>query len=386
VLLVVCALQGLASAQPLPPDSSQKERIEVTGIAEGIDGALFISACYGGEAKLGGIYQRPRGGQLTLLYSFDEKTGTYPLGLTLGWDGAFYGTTAAAGEHGFGTAFRITRAGRLTILHAFTSEQGGPPSAGLTQALDGNLYGVTGGVYQRAQLTGQLTVTNYGSVFSLTPEGEFRILHEFAGRRDGARPAVVLMQASDGLLYGTTSELKSVLSPRTQNLTWGSVFRISTRGDFRTVYRFTGWRDGGNPHGRLVEGRDGALYGTTQVAAESGRPAIAASVFRLEKAGDFETLNTFTRGGAEGEVPVGGLSVGWLGLYGVTQEGADNAAGALYRIAPSGRVSVVYAFEPSVCGAAVLPLTRSWTGYYGATDHCLFHVDEEGGVSILDTF
>ena len=388
VSFLVCALQGMATAtaQPSPPEPAQKERIEVTGIVEWVDGSLLISASYGGEKKLGGIYQRPRSGRLALLYSFDEKVGIYPLGLTMGWDGAFYGTTANGGEHGFGTAFRITRAGKLTVLHSFTSEQGGSPSAGLTQGLDGDLYGVTGGVYQQAPLTGFLTVTSYGSVFRLTPEGEFRMLHEFSGRRDGARPAAALMQASDGQLYGTTSELKSVLLPRSQNLTWGSVFRISTRGDFQTLHRFTGWRDGGNPRARLVEGRDGALYGTTNIAAEWGRPANDASVFRLEKDGGFTTLNTFTRGSPEGEVPLGGLSVGWFGLYGVTVEGADHAEGALYRITPFGRVSVVYAFEPRVCGAAVLPLTRSWTGYYGATDHCLFHVDEEGGVSILETF
>src|SRR6185503_16435218 len=59
-------------------------------------------------------------------------------------DGNLYGTTGADGTNGAGTVFRLTTAGQLTILHSFTGgSDRGNPIGGVIQATDGNLYGTT---------------------------------------------------------------------------------------------------------------------------------------------------------------------------------------------------------------------------------------------------
>jgi uncharacterized repeat protein (TIGR03803 family) len=77
---------------------------------------------------------------------------------------------------------------------------------------------------------------------------------------DGADPTA-LFQASDGDFYGTTLDGGTVNS--------GTVFRITPVGDFTSLYSFctvsnttSACADGGNP-GALVEGRGGNLYGVT---------------------------------------------------------------------------------------------------------------------------
>src|ERR1035441_3478117 len=44
---------------------------------------------------------------------------------------------------GWGTVFRLTADGTLTPLHSFNYEDGAYPVGGLVQATDGNLYGTT---------------------------------------------------------------------------------------------------------------------------------------------------------------------------------------------------------------------------------------------------
>ena len=69
-------------------------------------------------------------------------------GIVEGRDGNFYGTTWAGGFNGSGTIYRITPAGVFTILHKFREtldSDGEHPSAVLVQATDGNFYGTTTG-------------------------------------------------------------------------------------------------------------------------------------------------------------------------------------------------------------------------------------------------
>jgi uncharacterized repeat protein (TIGR03803 family) len=87
---------------------------------------------------------------LTTLYSFCNLTncadGSSPSLLTQATDGNFYGTTQSGGI-GDGTVFEITSAGTLTTLHSMCSEtlcsDGSSPMGGLLQASNGVFYGTT---------------------------------------------------------------------------------------------------------------------------------------------------------------------------------------------------------------------------------------------------
>jgi uncharacterized repeat protein (TIGR03803 family) len=101
----------------------------------------------------------------TSLYSFNKLTdGTNPRGtLVQGFNGSFYGTTPNGGDSGWGTVFEITPAGQFTTLYNFCSQpectDGVVPFAGLVQGMNGNLYGTTGGH----------GANGGGTVFELTP-------------------------------------------------------------------------------------------------------------------------------------------------------------------------------------------------------------------------
>ena len=118
-------------------------------------------------------------------------------GLILATNGSFYGTTLGGGANGYGTVFKITAAGTLATLHSFDMTDGESPYAGLVQATNGNFYGTTG--------AGGSGEDNFGTVFEITPAGVLTTLHSF-DIADGELPYGGLVQATNGTLYGTTSQ------------------------------------------------------------------------------------------------------------------------------------------------------------------------------------
>jgi uncharacterized repeat protein (TIGR03803 family) len=65
--------------------------------------------------------------------------------LLLANDDYLYGSTFAGGISNVGTLFRISTQGQFTSLLDFAGDNGGSPSAPLIQAKDGNFYGTTEG-------------------------------------------------------------------------------------------------------------------------------------------------------------------------------------------------------------------------------------------------
>ncbi len=114
-----------------------------------------------------------------------------------GTDGNFYGTTSEGGAYGNGTVFRITPAGNFTTLYNFCSQadctDGSQPVAALVQGIDGNLYGTTHSG----------GAYGWGSVFKITPAGTLTTLHSF-DVTDGAFTWSGLLQGTNGIFYGTT--------------------------------------------------------------------------------------------------------------------------------------------------------------------------------------
>jgi len=187
------------------------------------------------------------------LSSLPGPVGSGPGPIMQASDGALYLVAPFAGASRLGAIFRITLDGTSTLLHAFSGGDGAAPRGRLVQASDGHLYGTTseGGA------------ANLGTVFRITTAGALTTLHSFTTAGTD-RPMAGLLAASDGFLYGSTTEL-NVEAPS------GTVFRVDpSSGVVSLVRAFAADGSEGTPSpSALVEGLDGALFGTAWVTDHS---------------------------------------------------------------------------------------------------------------------
>ena len=286
-------------------------------LVQGQDGGFYGTTSVGGSNQTcvfnggitacGTVFRIDSAGGLTTLHSFSGQDGAFPVGgLVAGSDGSFYGTTSGGGDPasctnyqtpGCGTLFKIDSTGNFTSLHLFEGTEGATPNAPLTRANDGYFYGTT----SRGGGTAQA-----GTVFRMDSSGVVTLLHSFSGPPDGYIPNEGLIQASDGYLYGTTSDGGS------SNL--GTVFRIDSSGNLVTLHSFSG-PDGSHPTGGLIQGTDGFLYGVTG-------PASTGTIFRTDLSGNVTILHSFT--GADGQAPSGIMQAKDGSYYGGASEPAIN--------------------------------------------------------------
>ena len=240
-----------------------------TSLVEGSDGNFYGTAQYGGEGGgregFGTVFMITPAGKFTRLHRFDGSDGSEPSGpLVQGTDGNFYGTTGAGGANGNGAVFVITPAGSFTLLHSFDTSDGSQPGGGLVLGIDGNFYGATvGGGADDA-----------GTVFQLTPAGGLTTLHSFS-YTDGSEP-FGLVQGSDGNFYGTTYQGgadEDAANPSGS----GTIYKLTPSGEFTLLHSFDG-TNGLSSTTSLVQGSDGSFYGTAYQTIFQIRPAGAYTV------------------------------------------------------------------------------------------------------------
>jgi uncharacterized repeat protein (TIGR03803 family) len=295
----------------------------VGGLVLGSDGNFYgsTSTC-GATSSLctfgcGTTFKITPAGVLTTLHTFAATDGYQPeAAMIQGANGNFYGTTELGGTLGYGTVFEMTRSGKITVLHSFAGypAEGAYPIAGLVQSANGTLYGTTerGGSSTACQTFGG--VFGCGTVFKITSSGTLTTLHSF-DTTDGALPDGGLVQSGSSL-YGTTSDVATS--------TFGTVFKITPSGTLTTVYNFcsqAGCADGAYPASGLVKATDGNLYGTTSQAGTGN----AGTVFEVTTAGTLTTLHSFDQADGEAPFG-GLSQATNGNLYGSTSVGGANEA------------------------------------------------------------
>lgn len=278
---------------------------------------------------------------LTTLHVFNGTDGNDPVApLVLGTNGNFYSITSYGGADtndcidGCGTIFEISPDGAFTLLHSFTNYDGSAPRAGLLQASDGDLYGTTSG-------GGFFGPGGLGTVYRMTPGGIVTMIHSFDIGGGGISPEGELMQDSDGYIYGTTA------SGSPPNGGVGSVFRITTNGTF------TAWGIVDQPTAGVVQHTNGMLYGTTEFGGSSTNCiGGCGTVFVSTPGGVATTLYSFNR--SDGSAPVTELTVGADGnLYGTTSGGhtglaaCSNGCGTVFMITTNGALTTLHTFSGS---------------------------------------
>ena len=280
--------------------------------------------------------------RLRRIYNENPPTinGAFPAGtLAYGLDGAFYGVTSSGGLYGDGILYSIATSGAFTKLHDFDvdgiSQNNGGPAGGVVQGPDGRFYGTS-------QYSG--TMDRYpGFVFRRETDGSITVLHHFSGP-DGQWPLGDLMVASDGNIYGTTSAGGGAGGANCPYNGCGTIFRVLPSGTVETVHAFD-FTNGSTPaEGRLVQGTDGYLYGTTQSGGNV--PFPSGTAFKISLNGTFTLLHSFLS--SEGIGPRSSLfQAGDGNFYGVAQGGvfaSSEDKGTVFQLTPGGAVTVLHWF------------------------------------------
>jgi uncharacterized repeat protein (TIGR03803 family) len=300
-----------------------------------VKGTLYGTTVLGGSHGIGTVFSITKNGQETVLHSFGgPPDGEEPMARLLNVNGTLYGTTAYGGVNRAGTVFSITRGGTEKVLHSFafsysySRNNGINPFAGLID-VDGTLYGTTSHGGKHPCDAGFFC----GTVFSITTSGEYKVLHNFAGApHDGNFPEGALLDVN-GMLYGTTSD--------GGEYSRGTVFSISTSGQERTLYSFgaSGYTDGSGPFSDLAD-VNGTLYGTTVKSGDG-----SGTVFSITTDGLENIVYAFPISGKEGSQPVAGLVDVEGVLYGTTSIGGVKNVGTVFSVTTSGEETGLHSFS-----------------------------------------
>lgn len=326
----------------------------------------------------------PQGTLTTLYNFTNGADGRLPLAtLVEGTDGAFYGTSHWGGNtnncrYGCGAVWKITPEGTLTVLHNFNGADGARPSGPLLEGTDGNFYGTTahGGLYDPDSFTG-------GTVFKITPQGTLTTLHYFGSQYEcgsgGSQPMGPLAQGVDGdfygvTMYGGTNCWNSIEEPRKDTDCRGGcgvAFKISSDGTFTELHDFDA-TEGGHAYIGLIRGSDGNFYGTSY----SHGPRGAGSVWKMTPSGTVTVLHGFRLGDPDGFYPESVLVEGADGaLYGTASTGGNRGcvvpgSGTIFRVSTAGRFSVLYKYT-GTCDDGASPTGALIIGndghFYGTT-------------------
>jgi len=182
----------------------------------------------------------------------------------------------------------------------------------------------------------------------------FTSLHSFDGATEGGNPWLgPLVQGADGKLYGTT------FFGGTNDV--GTVYKITRAGALTVLHTFTGsTTDGANPSAGLALGPDGNFYGTSVHGGASGNGVV----YKITPSGTLTVLHSFNF--TDGQQTHAGLYLGADGVFYGTATDGGTGPGTLFSITPSGQFTLLHSFTGTEGGAPwAAPILGSDGNLYG---------------------
>jgi uncharacterized repeat protein (TIGR03803 family) len=250
----------------------------------------------------------------------------------------------------------------------------------------GLTLGTDGSLYGTSVQDNGLGGLGYGTVFKITTSGQFTVLHNFNVNTDGLTPLAAPIQGTDGNFYGTTA-YGQFAKP-------GGVYKMTPSGKLTVLYTFSGSAGGLRGPVALILGTDGNFYGTTRGGGQRCNGGCGG-IYKITPAGKLTVLHTFN-GTTEGYYPVGAIIQASDGnFYGTTLVGGPGSFGVIYKMTPAGKLTVIHDFYEND-GLGLSPhagLVQATDGkFYGAAgslstaDGVLFQITSTGTYSIVHGF
>jgi uncharacterized repeat protein (TIGR03803 family) len=352
--------------------------------------SLWATATTGGAYGFGTILKgNADGSNFQRVFSFDSTNGSFPIGkLATANNGKIYGVTYLGACDDSCTCFCYDPVSNsVNVLYQFflQIQYGGIPYAGMVNANNGKLYGMTsaGGA------------NGSGVIYSMDPTtNTYADVYDFDGVT-ASNPSSEFLQASDGKLYAVTSGGSSnnpvlfsfdpgdnqmnvvhnfsdytpyFLSLRTpdliqasNNLIYGiGEFQDSASGHIGVLFSYdlvTGACVNlhnfsvaeGIPCGGITEVAGGKLFGTTTASIGS----FQGELFSYDiNSHTFSNLQAFDA--VNGYFPIGALSAVPNGsLIGSMSQGGANGNGVLFTVNPANNVCTkIFDFNAMVTGAS----------------------------------
>jgi uncharacterized repeat protein (TIGR03803 family) len=303
------------------------------GVALDRQGNLYGTTWAAGRYRNGVVYKINVSGEEKVLHAFEYHQGSQPFDTPyVDANGNVYGTTEDGASAG--TVFELFKGGRLKVLHQFLHDMPGDgyhPQTPVVQDAAGNLYGTT-----------PYGTAGFGTVYKIDASGVETILYNFAGAPDGNSPAAGVILDPAGNVYGTT-----ILGGEYGFDGFGTVFKVDASGQETVLHSFSG-DDGEQPTAGLVRDEAGNLYGTTY----EGGAYHGGVVFNISPDNTFTVLHNFGEFSGDGSLPYAGVIRDTAGnLYGTSSAGGSYFAGAVYKLDPSGNVTILHSFTGGADGS-----------------------------------
>jgi len=330
-------------------------------ITAGPDGAYYGTTYFSntivdqhGYSEAGGSVYRvdPVTRTIRALYQF--PWGYYPAPwLKVGADGNLYGgytRTDPVDSRKYDGFFRLSPEGEFKVIHE--ARYAGIACNGPVQDILGNWIGLTNHFPSRLP----------AAIYKLSPSGAFKVLHTLAADQSFSCPNEPAL-AADGNLYGV------ILGSRGGSPS--AIFRLAPDEVFTILHQFDATNEG-TPATPVTIGPDGALYGVL-FPHHGGQ---MDSMYRLSLDGQFTDLGTF--GSKDWSIIDEKLILMPDGYFYGTGFDSYQADNVIFRLSPAGAYTELYVF-PSIDESMVIsPLIRGFdNALYGTS---LYGGNYGGGV------
>ncbi|MCD4682901.1 MAG: T9SS type A sorting domain-containing protein, partial [Bacteroidales bacterium] len=284
------------------------------------DGMLYGMTITGGVEDKGILFKYDPGDETftKLLDFYGLDFGENPYGsLVEATNGKLFGTTRSGGEMDKGILFEYDPVNGIFLkkFDFLRSPEGSTPYGSLLQASNGKVYG----------LTSEGGDNHSGTIFEYDPVAKtYSVIYDFDWYNTGGSPRGSLIQASNGNLYGMTNYGTAS--------SYGALFGYDpVTNTYTKLHDFDGINYGSNPYGNLLQASNNKLYGLTYHGGINDDGVLFEfdlNTNTFTKMFDFQESNY-------GSWPMGNLTEAANGkLYGMTYRGGSFNKGVLFEYDP----------------------------------------------------